>query len=122
MSSQSLLDPVIDTFRPVKFLPEKIDDEFKVLNNTMKDPDPDRWEEREKALKKIAGMALQHAVDDEEFGRQLRNIRTTLQMQVRKSSLCMPGYPNSPQIFKFIRRLRTFGPQSLEQPRLCALC
>jgi hypothetical protein len=81
-SSMSLLESVIESIRPVKFSAVRADDEFKALGAILRDPDPDKWDEREKVLRKLAGMAMTHELSDEEFSRQLRLLRTTLQLQV----------------------------------------
>jgi len=77
-----LLSAGMDAIRPVKCDPSKLGDEIKKLNATMKDLDSEKWENRDKAMKRIAGIVLQHESSDDEFARQIHSIRMTLQTQV----------------------------------------
>lgn len=72
----ALLDSVTDEISPVPYT--NLAAEFKKISATLKDPDPDRWEKRDEALKKMAGMTMYEDTDHVAFAAELKKLKMTL--------------------------------------------
>jgi hypothetical protein len=77
-----ILSDIIADIRPFNYDSKTAALEFKSIETRLRDSNPDKWALREKALKQLGGMALAHEMDEAEFAKAVRSLKTSLALQV----------------------------------------
>ncbi len=74
-----VLTRIVHEIQPFPYDGDNIDVEFEQINHVLMDSD---HESRDSAMRILAGMAMAHEVDDNEFGERLETLKDALVLQV----------------------------------------
>ena len=92
MLDEDLLQSIIASLGPRSYEVRNLSKEIQVIDSVLRDKDSDMWKKRDDALRKLASMCLANLEPEAEFSEMIKQIRTSLKIQVVNPLLAISAF------------------------------